>query len=217
MKLRYQLLLFLGVILASCGKSSVQPQAQISIKGVVINGTEYPTDTIGTQVWIAINYAGPGGYHLVYPNYSYDGYFYTQSQANALTLPAGWRVPSIADFNKMLSNFAGPADIDAYGDYYIQNPVMLIGTKHWDDDNGNVQHQGTNTSGFNIVQTPYVIIQNGNPVGQDSQFSYFVTSNTVVTDGIVQYSFQFDPDFEFIGLNNDPLTRAFNLRLVKDL
>lgn len=215
MKGKFKLLIIgYGIfILMSCGKSVVKPKIQPPIKGVEINGTAYLTDTIGSQVWLAVNYSGTGGYHITYSNYNYDGYFYTQSQALALTLPTGWRVPSIADFNKMLSNFGNASNIDAYGDYALVNPEMLITTQHWID----VQHQGTNAAGLNIVQTPYVTIQNGQISSQDGQFSYFVTSDSKSTSGILQYSFQFDPDFEFIGINQDPATHAFNLRLVKDL
>ncbi|HEY0244146.1 MAG TPA: hypothetical protein VGC01_01170, partial [Mucilaginibacter sp.] len=90
------------LFLSACSKKNT-PAPNTETGTVVINGINYPTITIGSQTWTSTNYYGSGGslpaYNVLYGNY------YTLAQASAITLPAGWHIPSRADYDTLLSNF----------------------------------------------------------------------------------------------------------------
>src|SRR5471030_2740805 len=84
-----------------------------NVCSVSINNSTYPTIIIGKQTWTSLNYSG-GTATLTTLSAGYGSY-YTLAQANAITLPTGWRIPTRADFNNLLSNFT--ATKNSLGDY----------------------------------------------------------------------------------------------------
>jgi uncharacterized protein (TIGR02145 family) len=95
-------LCFIAVtVLYSCSKKSEPNPGPDSI---VIEGTAYPTVAIGTMTWTSQNYDGPGGvyYNNNASNSRTNGKLYTFSEANAVQLPAGWRLPNQNDYSYLI-------------------------------------------------------------------------------------------------------------------
>jgi uncharacterized protein (TIGR02145 family) len=60
----------------------------------------YPTVSIGTQEWMAVNYAGPGGIkNATKPHY---GTFIKYLDLKDIPVPAGWRLPTKQDYIKLI-------------------------------------------------------------------------------------------------------------------
>jgi uncharacterized protein (TIGR02145 family) len=98
----------------SCKKSDENPtesKPSPSIDGsktatVNINGIDYPTVVIGNQNWTSVNYNGNGG--MVNPKATGANYkHYTYKEAQAITLPNGWRLTSENDFVELMRNYDG--------------------------------------------------------------------------------------------------------------
>ena len=130
----------------SCSKNNSTPEPQKDDNTITINGTAYPTITIGNQVWTSVNYAGPGGKDA---DPSVDaktyGKYYAASDLSTITLPAGWRIPTREDFNTLLKSF--PEAILVSGNYIAFKTASeaLRSTTGWPKGNGN------NLSGFNAA------------------------------------------------------------------
>lgn len=76
------------------------------------DGKSYPTIQAGTQIWMAANLDYDALGSIFYNNNSGNeamyGRLYTISQAEAgLPLPGGWRVPTVSDWNNLISQFGG--------------------------------------------------------------------------------------------------------------
>jgi uncharacterized protein (TIGR02145 family) len=124
-------LLILALTACSKGNNS-HPK---STNTVTINGTTYPTVTIGGQTWTSANYVSNGAV-------SYDGAdFYTYAQATAIVLPSGWRIPTASDYNNLMTAAGGTLNSD--GSISNANPATLMDTTGWQIK------LGTNTLGFN--------------------------------------------------------------------
>ncbi len=146
-----QITLFCTCILFfSCSKkNNIPPQSHI----VYINGQDYPTVVIGGQTWIAANYDGVKGniYQdggVVYNNGSdtlINGLLYTTTQAEAISLPSGWRIPTENDCKNLLIGVAATEPTDVFAqDNNTESVKTLMSTSGW--YNGN----GSNASGFNV-------------------------------------------------------------------
>lgn len=99
-------LAFVSILLSACSTKSNDPTPNNdpTPSGIVtINGTNYGTVVIGGQTWTAVNYNGPGGvnYGNSSTNSSSLGKLYTFDEAEAVVLPAGWRVPTQDDFQTL--------------------------------------------------------------------------------------------------------------------
>jgi uncharacterized protein (TIGR02145 family) len=126
-------------LLQSCAKKNNE-----NPNTVIINGTVYPTAVINGQTWTTQNYSGPGG-NEVLATASYgivNGNYYN---AFNITLPAGWRIPNVADFNNLLQAYKGRTD------QYDNYEVSPANTAALESINGWINITGTNTSGFNAV------------------------------------------------------------------
>lgn len=111
------LALITGSLLTSCTKKNASDDNQLhDPNSITINGTDYPTVKIGSQTWTSLNYNGPGGvnYNNVTGNLIGSGKLYTFSEATAIQLPSGWRLPTREDVTKLLLYTGGTKD--AYGD-----------------------------------------------------------------------------------------------------
>lgn len=114
---------------------------------VVIAGGTYPVVDIGTRQWTATNHAGPGGRPFregLKPEY---GRYYLWTEVATIALPAGWRIPTIADYQDLASSqgvvFTGTSA-------HSQSALgRLVSTNHW------LHVPGTNASGFNAFPTGY--------------------------------------------------------------
>ena len=197
-----------AIVLFACSKKhSVDPESSNS---VLVNGTTYPTVTIGSQVWTTLNYNGPGGYHSV--DFNQYGDYYTRSQALIIKLPSGWRIPTIADYETLIRHYSPLTDIDGrpYADQ--MRVVPLISTTGWSSNNG------TNESGFNSAPAGYFVIT-------PSQTSYavadafYVTADSIGPSGNKsgRYGCLINPYTATAAqTNNPPVVRSLSLRLVKD-
>lgn len=123
MKLSYLSALLAILLLASCSKKSDPTpavitngsgiNASVGYGSVVINGATYSTIVIGSQTWTSLNYSGGTG-SLAVANATFGNY-YTLAQASVIPLPTGWRIPTRADYNNLLSNFTSAKN--GAGDY----------------------------------------------------------------------------------------------------
>jgi uncharacterized protein (TIGR02145 family) len=136
------------------GCSKVKNAAPTPPKNVFIVDTQYPTVVIYNQTWTAVNYNGPGG--VAYnnaPNYlPVNGKLYTQDEANAIPLSAGWRLPTEDDFNNLLSavGVSEPPKGSNTGTAATGARVLgLISATGW------VTGGGTNSTGFNSLPAGY--------------------------------------------------------------
>ncbi len=112
---------------------------------VSIAGSTYNTVVIGNQSWTVQNYAGPGGTPNPRSDFDAMGKFYLLTEVKALTLPAGWRVPTEADFmnllnsqGKVTNNGNGSISVDSVGASHLR------ATNYWGIP-------GDNSSGFNAL------------------------------------------------------------------
>ncbi|WP_025144519.1 FISUMP domain-containing protein [Pedobacter jeongneungensis] len=154
------LILLAFIALISCKKSDSNPSELKPLPpstdgrktGTVnINGIEYSTVVIGNQTWTSVNYNGNGG--MVNPKATGDNYgkHYTYKEAQAITLPNGWRLPSENDFVELMRNYDG-----TYGYSNTTTPysndfqvIDLMSKSSWVIQ-GN-KYLPTNKSGFNAI------------------------------------------------------------------
>jgi len=137
------------LIVASCSKSSDSPEQEQAKNEMTVNGAVYGTTVIGNQTWTTVNYNGSGGVN--YNDEANDprvGKLYTLAESKAIVLPAGWRLPSRDDYNKLLGTLGETAK-DSYGFYSPSVAVTkkLMATSSWNN------YTGTNESGFNCLAT----------------------------------------------------------------
>lgn len=155
-KCSFIFLLFL--IITSCGKDNVSttPDNSNTINGsitgkVTINGTSYPTVMIGLQTWTSANYNGPGGvnYNNSTDNDAAYGKLYTYAEAKAITLPAGWRLPSETEFIDLIQSI-DPSINPLKSPRLLSeiNTSKFMSKTGWTRSTGNT-FLGSNTTGFN--------------------------------------------------------------------
>ena len=152
--------------LTACKKDEQKDPTPDTTTGVVnINGKDYKTVKIGSQTWTSESYAGTGG--VAYgptPKPEY-GKYYTFTEAKAITLPTGWRLPTVDDYKSMgqvngIVFTAGAANTEA--------AKKLISKTGWKNATGN------NASGFNML--PGNMIYNGVPA-PDGDVAEFWAAN----------------------------------------
>lgn len=153
------------ILIVGCSKKNA-PTAN-PITSVTISGKSYPVVTIGTQLWTAQNYDGPGGVASQYGDESLAGKYYSLSEMGAITPPSGWRVPTKNDYlnlfkteGSVTADGSGDLILDASGSARLRSPLgWNIG--------------GDNGSGFNALAAGY---SSGNVVYEHGIHAFFWTS-----------------------------------------
>src|SRR5580698_8233523 len=143
MKKLLSVIIITGVMLTSCSKKSTPTPTQLS-NTVTISGTAYTTVVTGTQTWTTVNYNGTGGvnYNNSSTNNPNYGKLYTLAEAQAISLPTGWRLPTQTDATRLLvyAGATGTSNIGADGDSTVS--IKLKSKSAW------TLTQGNNNSGF---------------------------------------------------------------------
>ncbi len=132
---------------------------------VKIENLYYPTVTIGKQEWMSVNYAGLGGISMnAKPQY---GTYYKHTDLRNIDIPAGWRIPTIEDYTKLLAsqglqlNQWGTTDGE---DLESKKRLgKLMSATGWKKEDG----YATNQSGFNAVPANYLVVDH-TPNGEGS-------------------------------------------------
>jgi uncharacterized protein (TIGR02145 family) len=214
------------LFLNSCSKKSdPEPTTDPRVGKVVIAGRTYSTIIIGNKTWTSLNYVGDE-VPFAFTSTKYGNY-YTLAQASAITLPAGWRIPSRADYNNLLSNYTSFKNTknDYVGNEAVATSLADTVRFHSLNNPLNTSLKLNNVSGFTAYANGQYFIT-GSRVADQNQYATFLTS-TVGTESsqTVNYVFAITPDNVSIGsvgsgyyagidFNFDP--RAYSLRFVKD-
>jgi len=174
-----------------------EPESVVPNDNVVeIQGTEYPTIKIGTQTWTALNYSGTGGIPfsgaVAKPEY---GRYYTFAELNSITLPDGWRIPTMQDYIDLAE-----ANGIAMADYrpHAEKIKSLTSKTNWKNI------PGTNISGFNAHPAGYGF-GTASPIDGDiaefwtiEQKTLSIQENGLLTGlRIAFYDSSNSPDFRF--------------------
>ncbi len=171
---------------------------------VQISGKDYPVVTIGNQIWTSVNYAGLGG--VAYktgvekPEY---GRYYTLVEAKAVTLPAGWRLPTMEDYIKL-----GESQGVVFTNFRATNQEAikkLVSKTNWRVVPGN------NASGFNAFPAGY-IYQQSEPIDGDISEFWLADGKTM---SIQEGANGIAHNMMFYDNSNEPGYK-FNLRFVRD-
>lgn len=185
--------LFSLFFLTACDdESPVSPSESVTIEGI-----PYSTIKIGNLTWTTSNYAGPGGVKYDESNSKPEyGKYYSKAELNSITLPAGWRIPTLEDYSA-LAQF--------YGITILNNGSngeaikALTSTTNWN------HVQGTNASGFNAYPAGY-IFSTSNPIDGDiaefwtvegKSLSIQEVGATITSLRIVFYESNNSPDYRF--------------------
>jgi hypothetical protein len=107
------------------------------------------------------------------------GAYYSAASLSSINLPAGWRVPTALDFNRLLGNYS--SDLDQNGNvicnlYLTQG---LISKTNW------TNISGSNVTGFNAYPAGYV------------NYSRFLRKNFYIGSGTVAAYLTSTPDGYF--------------------
>jgi uncharacterized protein (TIGR02145 family) len=139
------LLAVTALTLFSCSKGGSNDATPTNPTNTVsINGTDYGTVKIGNKTWTTVNYNGTGGLNYSYgTNDAKYGKLYLLSEAKAISLPTGWRIPTQQDFTDLMGA-AGQTTIDK-GNTVLSaaSSIKLRSTSDWN------YLAGTNTISFN--------------------------------------------------------------------
>jgi uncharacterized protein (TIGR02145 family) len=169
---------------------------------IIIEEKKYSTVKIGNQIWTEANYDGKAGIKLTDAP-SHYGKYYTFSEAKAVVLPEGWRLPTENDYYKLLDSQKIKIE-----NRRVINPEeikRLTSKNHWLHTNGN------NKSGFNAQPAGYVIDSQLAAPGILAEF-WTANGTTIsiqesITVGELKLLF-------YAGDNSN--TNKFNIRFVKD-
>ncbi|MGC3943711.1 MAG: FISUMP domain-containing protein [Chryseolinea sp.] len=193
----------LAMLLIFSGCDNDDPDPVNNENTVTIEGVEYTTVAIGTQTWTSTNYAGPGGVSFDDQNSKPEfGKYYSRLEAEAIKVPAGWRLPTKQDYEKLAAVYGitFPTNITQ-----TENIKKLTSTSNWN----NVA--GTNTSGFNAHPGGYIF--QGPPIPGD--IAEFWTSEGITMSIQESGNGLTNLRMTFYQSDNSP-DYKFNVRFVKD-
>jgi len=135
------------LLFCSCSKKNSNNPAST----VTIDGRAYKTVKIGNRVWTSENFDGSGGVALVSVDEGVYGKLYTWPEAQAITLPAGWRIPTIADFKDLILSQGGSLDSNSWGMMALIDTALAKRFK----STANWTISGNNATGFNAEPAGY--------------------------------------------------------------
>jgi uncharacterized protein (TIGR02145 family) len=126
----------------------------------------YPTVTIGNLEWMAVNYAGTGGIKDTdKPQY---GTFYKWMDLKDIPVPAGWRIPTKADYLALLKSqgLVLTSWESTDGEDVASKKLLgqLMATSGWLKQDG----YATNKSGFGALPANYKA-QDAKPNGEGTR------------------------------------------------
>jgi uncharacterized protein (TIGR02145 family) len=195
----FNCLLFSLVFLFGCDDELSVPRETVSIDGKV-----YETIIIGTQMWTADNYNGPGGlpYDEINSHPEY-GKYYSMEELSLITLPEGWRIPTQDDYVTMAKALG--IDVPNHGS---QTDALrgLISKTEWN------HVSGTNQSGFNAYPAGYIF---GTAPPIDGDIAEFWTSEGV-TLSIQEAGKELESLRIVLYKSDDSPEYKFNVRFVRD-
>jgi len=189
---------------------------QEAAPSVTMDGVKYPIVTIGTQTWMAANYNG-GTAGVYYNNDAANaayGKLYSLAEVKAITPPAGWHLPTAAEYKTLFESqgvvFSGN---DLGGNAYSSAAQLrkLMAASGWSGAT-----QGTNTSKFNGVPSGY--FEGGTFMEKGDAFVYW-TSTTVPSssnNGVYFGVFGGDGASPYAYYNEIGTGVKFSVRFVKD-
>jgi len=133
---------------------------------VKIGDLYYPTATIGGLEWTTMNYGGPGGLKNdeLKQNKLYYGTFIKQADLGLVPVPAGWRIPTRRDFEKLLATQGvalEPWDMSPDDQPTTRALGPLMATTDW----RRVDPWATNATGFNALPNNVLTVA-ANPAGE---------------------------------------------------
>ncbi|MEJ1240964.1 FISUMP domain-containing protein [Chryseolinea sp. T2] len=171
---------------------------------VTIEGVEYETITIGMQTWTSSNYAGPGGIAFDDTNSKPEyGKYYSRIEAEAIRVPAGWRLPTKQDYEKLAAFYGITFPTNGT---HTESIKALTSKSNWN------HVLGTNTSGFNAHPGGY-IFQNSKPIPGD--IAEFWTSEGITLSIQEAGTGLTNLRIAFYQSDNSP-DYKFNVRFIKD-
>jgi len=159
--MKQSLLFFCLLVFLSCEKSTPEPEPEQPKNEVIINGNVFSTVDIGSQTWTSQGYRGGTGAGP-YPDGSWS---YTIDRMKEIVPPAGWRIPTKADVEKLFK-FAGATNgwtplQETYGEYLnVPKPVTVT-------DNG-TQFKAGNDVAMKLMAGPWEFINASNSLGFNS-------------------------------------------------
>jgi len=137
--------LIVAIFLNSCSNKNNEVQPKLQATPITIAGNIYSTAIFGSQSWTLINYNGSGGlnYGDSVNNIS-KGKLYSISEAEAISLPKGWRIPTQDDYNKLVVSLGA---VNNNGWYMVTTTIgySLMAKTGW------IGGEGTNSSSFDAV------------------------------------------------------------------
>ena len=192
------LLLSIATLISCDDETTNSPLRQVTIEG-----KNYPFVKIGKQLWTSSNYEGPGGVSYDASNTRPEfGKYYLKTELDDIAVPAGWRIPTLEDYNQ-LAQFHGIPVPSKLAD---GEPIKaLISVTGWNNA------KGTNTSGFNAYPANYMF-QDSSPIEGDMAEFWTVDGETF---SIQEAGADLSALRITLYQSNFPYYR-FNVRFVKD-
>lgn len=183
----------------SCSKDDTpEPDSSTS---VTINGQVLQVVEIGGRLWTTTNYNGDGG--MIHPQNT--GKLYTYTEAQAIPLPEGWRIPTREDYLAAMISQGITSDEGG-----LEASKKFMSTTGW------THVQGTNTSGFNAIPSGYF---STNLIGSGTNFWTWTSSTTQVGGSTHRYIFyvdSFGATEVYTGIDHDSFTnQRLPIRFVK--
>lgn len=118
LQIRLPLMLLIVLVFSACKKKTDLPDEKSTIE---IQGRNYPTVEIGTQIWTVSNFKGNGGVSSEEGHIILDGKkVYSIHEARNVHLPEGWRLPTKADFGKLIRHIGETNQPTVYGSSFSE-------------------------------------------------------------------------------------------------
>jgi uncharacterized protein (TIGR02145 family) len=169
--------LIIPFVIACSKKNSYSPSS--SGNSVTINGKTYSTVTIGKQIWTTSNYTGPGG-NVLYANTADSAITGNYYSATNIQLPAGWRVPTMYDYDKLLGNYSSNDDNNGNVICNLDATSDLLSKTEWQGITG------TNATGFNAYPEGYLnysaLLRKATQVGANTTACFLTSTNFAYAD-----------------------------------